>query len=484
MGLDQNSKSDKIQTKSLLGKLRIDMSNEEITPLSVVFASKDLEKEYRTTFVDHISDQRLTAILVITIYCGYGILDIATIKENLRAILTARLLVGGPILMALFGCLFIPKIYERYLEYIMAIGFAAMTFTILYMIAQISPREGPPYIIGILVVFIFGSCVNTVPFRLAAPVYIISTITYGYIVFTGAQFSSVDRISGLAFLSAIVLVSFITHYFQDVRSRLIWWRNRQRSEDTARIQELLLEATAADQSKISFISLLTHELRTPIHQIIGFAEVIRAQNNKENLNDIDPFVEEILSSGHGLLNRISKMLRYADATAGKIEYCQESLPVSELTEFSISQLEKFSEEKKITIETSNIKSIRISTDQQYTTYALTNIIENAIAASPENSTVVIDGSINTQGIFCLKIIDSGYGMSNENIKNALQPFSQIEAVRTRNIEGLGLGLTLSRKILIDQGATFEISSIVGEGTTVTINFPLSKEKKILNECAA
>lgn len=475
MGVQHTTENQHLLAKNFLTKLDADMKNEEIHPLKVVFQNLSLENDYQKSLVKEIRTQRQVAMLMITIYCMYGLLDIVTIKENLNAVLAARFLVGAPILFGLLALLFIRKIYERFLWHIISAGLATMVLSIIFMISQISPREGPPYIIGVLVVFIFSACIPKIPFRFAALVYFFATIIYGCVLCFGSQFSEVDRISGLAFLVAIAIVSTVTHYLQDVRSRLIWKRDRQRLEDAALIQDLLLEATAADQSKISFISLLTHELRTPVHQIIGFAEVLGTQAKNRNYRDVDMCIEQILTSGHGLLSRISKMLRYADATAGKIEYCPEPVSVDEMIDTVCAQLADRLKEKQITVNRVNFEPCKVYTDHQYTIYALVNLFENAIAASSQASELQVSCINDGEERCFVEIIDSGCGMSEEDLNNALQPFSQTESVRTRTIEGIGLGLTLSRKILIDQGTTFSINSALGSGTTVHLGFPKPKK---------
>lgn len=247
-----------------------------------------------------------------------------------------------------------------------------------------------------------------------------------------------------------------------------------RERDAERIRELLIEATAADQSKINFLSMMSHELRTPLHQIIGFSEIVRndlvGADNDNDDNENAAHVDQIHVSANTLLERIKKMLRYADASAGKINYDPVRLDISEIVDASLEQLRGATEKKAIEVNTSGLERASLTLDFFHTAYALNNILENAVNASPFHGRVDICGATNPDGAYVMTVKDEGAGMSKDKLAGVMRAFTQGEALLNRSSEGLGLGLTLAGKILNDQGAELSLASEEGKGTRVSIVF--------------
>src|SRR5690606_3861224 len=128
-------------------------------------------------------------------------------------------------------------------------------------------------------------------------------------------------------------VALVSNYLQERRSRQKWAQDVQRKRDAARIEQLLVEATAADRSKLNFLSILTHELRTPLHQITGYDDILRLQVNNGETKDLMSSIDQISTSAHGLLKKLSQMLRYADATAGKLDFVVEDIEIGEIIDY-------------------------------------------------------------------------------------------------------------------------------------------------------
>ena len=271
---------------------------------------------------------------------------------------------------------------------------------------------------------------------------------------------------------SIALVAVVTNYTQEIRSRMIWLRDEQRQRDGEMIEKLLIEATAADQSKINFLSMMSHELRTPLHQIIGYTEVVTnscraaANDDSDNVRHLN----EIHGSAHVLLSRIQKMLRFADATAGKMKYEIGETAVSELVDVALEQMRAGFEKKAIKTNLDGLKEGTVHIDIVHTCYALNNILENALNASPKDATIWISGRETENGAYELLVKDEGPGMSEEQIEKALKPFTQGEHALVRSREGLGLGLTLAKRIFGDQNAAIDLKSDGKNGASVTIRF--------------
>jgi len=438
------------------------------------FRSREIERRY----IDHLVEktlptERILWWLVLVAYFSYAILDVTTISANLEIVLAMRV-ISGLMIVALVPLSYVPR-FKPHFGWMSATGLWISAVAVIGMIAIIPPEGAPPYIIGVLCVFIASSCLMRIPFRVAAGAYLSASVLYVAVLNLNPAFSPVDIISGHFFMLSIAGVAVATNYFQEIRSRMIWLRDEQRQRDSETIEKLLIEATAADQSKINFLSMMSHELRTPLHQIIGYTEVVT--NSCKAANDEGgnvPHLNQIHGSAHELLARIQKMLRFADATAGKMKYEMAATSVDELVDVSLEQMRGAMEKKGLRADLDGLKDGLIRIDIVHTCYALNNILENAINASPRGGAVHFEGDIDENGVYTLIVRDEGPGMTPEQIDKAMKPFTQSESALVRSTEGIGLGLTLAKHIFAGQDATIDIGSDGKAGTSVTIRFAPAK----------
>lgn len=449
----------------------------EFNRLKATLRDPKAEAAYQRDFIaQELNRERIIWALMFSVYFLYGVLDLLTIRERLVDVLVARWLIFTPIAIGLLLLTFVEPA-KRYSASLFTLGVFLAGISIVWMVSVIPSDDAPPYVIGVLVVFIFASCNVRMPFTLASMSFLLTTAAYSYVLFSQSRFTRIEVISGNFFMISSVIVAIITNYMQEVRLRLIWLRNTQRAENAKLIEELMIEATAADQSKINFLSVLSHELRTPLHQIIGFCEVSMKRATETGESEMEDFLNQIHTSAHKLLSQIAKMLRYADATAGKIRYHVEKCPVSELIESICVQAETKAEARNVNVRVGSMDAATLLVDPMNASYALGHIVENAINASKNGSEVIITGRCEANGGYLLEVRDFGVGMTPEKIALALAPFSQLESFRTRTNEGVGLGLALARKILNDQHAEIMLASEPGAGTTASVRFAPAAESR-------
>jgi signal transduction histidine kinase len=434
------------------------------------FKDRQIEADYqRHLIAEQLGRERLISYCLVAVYFFYGILDILTIgPERLPMVLTVRWAVLTPIALALVLLTHVER-FKPYYPQIFTFGVFLFAASIVWMISILPADGAPPYIIGVLMVFIFASCSISMPFAAATAVFLATAFAYTATLLLHPKFSRIDAIAGPFFMFSAVIVAVVSNYTQEVRSRVIWRQTRQRARDADHIEQLMIEATAADQSKINFLSILSHELRTPLHQIIGFSEVLRKQAADSAGSDTAEFLDQIHGSAHALLARIGKMLRYADATAGKINYAPESYAAREIVEVVCGQFASRAAARHVRLDCAGVDPGSVFVDQSSVVYALGHLVENAIKASSGGQTVKVSGAAGETG-YRIEIRDDGQGMTADQIRLAFEPFSQTETPKTRSSEGVGLGLTLAKKIFADQGATLTIRSTPGVGTTVCVDF--------------
>jgi len=452
------------------------MPSREFNRLTATYCDEQIEGNYQKYLVDEVLMKERAAFFACTlVYFLYGILDFLVITENSEKIIIVRWLICTPIAIALIGLTYL-KFFKPYFTHLITFGVFVASISVVWMIGAMQAENPPPYIVGILAVFIFAACVLHMPFPAAAATFLFTAAAYSATILAADKFSYTDVVSGHFFMTSSALLAIVTNYVQEIRSRIIWRQRTLRERDAKRIEQLLIEATAADQSKINFLSMMSHEMRTPLHQIIGYTELVNNKRETANNNSENPaHLSQIHDSAQTLLARIQKMLRYADTNAGKIAYDPGDNDIRELVDASLEQTCALIEKKRITVDTSCVSRAIVFIDIFHSCYALNNIIENAVNASSADAKLVIYGSADKDGSYELTVEDNGVGMTPEQTDRALRPFTQGGDVLKRSFEGLGLGLTLAQKIFSDQGIVIALESEPSIGTKARIRFPAQRE---------
>ena len=456
--------------KRMHSRFREWLARDGLNPWTAEFKDQEREADFQSFLVEkQLPKERLIDFAGVALFSAYGLLDILTITQDLGLILLLRWAVFVPIAALLVSLTYIDRFKPLFGHITAAVMFLFANLVVV-MIVLMQPVGAPPYLVGVLFVFIFCSCVQRIQFRVALAAFVMTGFNYATLITLDSGISEADRVSGIAFMVSFILIAAATSYVREIEARQVWRREEQKRLDAIHIEELLIEATAADRSKNNFLSILSHELRTPLHQIVGFAGLVKTEMENPKSTDATDFLDQIHDSAHELLGRIGKMLRYADATAGKIEYDMDDCDIRDLVETIVYDLQAQAEEASVLIETDGVAAKDLRLDLVHSKYAITNLIENAVNASSPGQRILITGAEQEGGVYCLKIADEGCGISERQIELAFSPFSQIADPHTRAKEGIGLGLPLAQKIFNDQGATLSINSEPEKGTTVTVLF--------------
>lgn len=442
----------------------------ELSLLRAAFSDKVTEKR----FIQHLTEEgfgreKLMQALGQFVFVAYGILDVLVAGDLSKEFLIVRYLLVAPLTIGLI-CLSWLKPFRRHFSLATSFALLMDALAIVYMIYRMDGPEAPPYIVGIIVVLIFTSCLMRINFVYAAPSYIMVALSYCFAMISKADAGYEQVVSGYFFLISVTIVAISTIYLQERRARETWISGEFRARDNEMIRHLLLEATAADRSKTNLLSIVTHELRTPLHQIIGFGEVVK---NHPNLEESPKYLDQIILAANELLLKLGKMLRYADAAAGKLKVEMEMCSAVEIAERVKEEGRKAASARSIAIDISEVEESELWVDPHHASYAIQNIVENAVIASRPGSKIRLVGRRLPDGEYSLHIIDAGEGMTAAQLDAAFRPFAQAEAGLARYREGLGLGLPIANRLLTEQHARLSISSQVGTGTDVEIIFKTS-----------
>jgi len=241
------------------------------------------------------------------------------------------------------------------------------------------------------------------------------------------------------------------------------------------LQAALTEAEAANRAKTLFLANMSHELRTPLNAVIGFSDIIRNQiMGPVGMPVYADYANDIHNAGHHLLGLVGNILDASRIEAGKFDLYEEPVEVAELVHGAMQAVRTQAEKKSLTlIERLPEKPIAVRADPLRLRQVLINLLSNAVKFTPEGGRVTLFFQASAHRL-TFAVVDDGIGMTPEEAKLAVEPFRQIENTLVKRYEGVGLGLSLAKRITEMHGGTLEIESAKGIGTTVRIILPVAR----------
>jgi PAS domain S-box-containing protein len=227
-------------------------------------------------------------------------------------------------------------------------------------------------------------------------------------------------------------------------------------------------AELASRSKSEFLSRMSHEMRTPLNAVIGFAQLLRLQNGVR----VD-YVDHILTAGQHLLVLVNDVLDLQQVEEGRLQVRLEPVALAPLIESCSTLLQPLAEARGVLQNTVPGPSAMVSADAQRLRQVLLNIGANAVKYNRPAGHVTWQVSAAAPGHWQVSIEDTGSGMTASQQARLFQPFERLGR-ETSTIEGSGLGLVIARRLLDEMGGRLEVTSQVGRGTCMRITLPAAE----------
>jgi two-component system cell cycle sensor histidine kinase PleC len=242
-----------------------------------------------------------------------------------------------------------------------------------------------------------------------------------------------------------------------------------------RYHEEKLKAEAANRAKSNFLAHLSHDIRTPLNHIIGFAELMRQQTygalgDARYLN----YVEAVKGSGERLLSYFASILELAEFDSGRRPQRLEPIDVDDLLLATTRRFSAGAMQAGLGLQLGERCGATLLGDRGALERMIGNLVENALRFTPRGGRIKLGGHAAMDGVV-IEITDSGVGMSEQQIEQLSLPFSYSDAVLTRAQQGAGLGIAIARAIAEASGGRLAIDSRQGIGTTIAISLPLQPE---------
>ncbi|MGN0618006.1 MAG: ATP-binding protein, partial [Ruminiclostridium sp.] len=323
----------------------------------------------------------------------------------------------------------------------------------------------------------------------------------------GTRLSSVEKINRTALLTvmfivffSLIAVSFVVYQSQkktNAQNRELEKLNEQLRENNASLEEArhLAEqsfhvAEAANKSKSTFLSNMSHDIRTPMNAVIGFTTL--AMTNVENTERVKDYLSKILSSSNHLLSLINDILDMSRIESGKIQLEETEANLSDMLhdiktiingQIHAKQLELF-------MDVIDVSDEDVICDKTRINQVLLNLLSNAIKFTPSGGTVSvrvtqIHNAPEGKGLYEIRVKDTGIGMSPEFAERVFEPFERERSSTVSKIQGTGLGMAISKNIIDMMGGTIEVHSEQDKGTefVVTLCLKLQSERRSIEKIA-
>lgn len=234
-------------------------------------------------------------------------------------------------------------------------------------------------------------------------------------------------------------------------------------------------AEAASAAKSQFLAVMSHELRTPLNSIVGFSEILssRSEETLETEVRLD-YAKTILNSSKHLQTLINDILDATRIENGTISLIEQDIDTAELVEIAVKMCRDQAEKTDVTLVAKLTDGIEIRADMTRTKQILLNLLTNAIKFSLAGGVVNIELVRMRDDRLAIVIRDSGIGIKSEDVSRIFEPFVQAEEGMSRRFSGVGLGLSIARKIARLHGGDVTLESQFGVGTTARFELPPSR----------
>jgi signal transduction histidine kinase len=260
-------------------------------------------------------------------------------------------------------------------------------------------------------------------------------------------------------------------------------RNDQLRRRVEELEAAKMRAEAASKAKSDFLANMSHELRTPLNAIIGFSDLMKSEMlGPIGSNTYRGYVSDIHFSGCHLLEIINDILDVVRHESGKMELKEDTIAIEDVIADALRLIAPQASEARVSLDwrpaTAALPGLYC--DRVRVRQMLLNVLSNAIKFTEPGGSVEIKTEV-TSGLELI-VRDTGIGIRPEDITRILTPFGQVASVYSRNHQGAGLGLSLTKALVERHGGHLSLHSAPGLGTTVRLSFPADRLVEPLAEC--
>ena len=256
---------------------------------------------------------------------------------------------------------------------------------------------------------------------------------------------------------------------------------RKAASDTqelnAKLQVAVEKAESANRAKSTFLSNMSHDIRTPMNAIIGFTTL--AISNIDDKDRVKDYLAKTLASSNHLLSLINDVLDMSRIESGKLHLEEVEVNLSDVLHDlkTIVSGQIYAKQLELYMDAMDVTDEDVYCDKTRLNQILLNLLSNAIKFTPAGGTVSVRvrqlaGQVRGCGQYEFRIKDNGIGMSPEFAKKIFEPFERERTSTVSRIQGTGLGMAITKNIVDMMGGTIEVQTAQGKGTEFTVCVPM------------
>jgi len=249
--------------------------------------------------------------------------------------------------------------------------------------------------------------------------------------------------------------------------------NKQLDGKIVELSERNIELFKANKVKSEFLANISHEFRTPLNAILGFAQVLKEKPKLLKQEKTQRYVENIIISGNRLLNMINDLLDLAKTEAGKLKLHIEQASVKHLLEAVITSFSLLTKQKKIKVKLTVEDEIPpLMTDAGKIQQVLYNFLSNAVKFTPEKGKIEIHAQMLDDTMVRIAVTDTGCGIADADKEKIFEKFRQVDGSLIRETTGTGLGLAISKELADMLAGSIGLESEPDKGSTFWLDIPV------------
>lgn len=339
--------------------------------------------------------------------------------------------------------------------------------------------------INFFIYVIYSSSFTSMLSSMMALIVLLSIFCITEIIYIGVFFTTLICLYHIVFLHSVQIHSpndvlrLVLHIISAyVISLVVWITIRIRKETSEKLMENIRELEIVEKSKDDFMVNISHEIRTPINAVCGMSEALLQE---ELPVAVRRDIIDIQTAGRNLLATVSNILDFSELESGKMELVEESYNITSTITDIINMAMTFENGRKLEfiVDCDANLPVNLVGDEQKLRRIVMNLLENAMKYTKEGGIVLrIKSRREEYGInLMVSIRDSGIGMSQSEIERVFARYGQLDAKRSREEGGVGLGLSIAQALVQRMGGFITVESEPGVGTEILFTIP----QKVLDE---
>ncbi len=264
----------------------------------------------------------------------------------------------------------------------------------------------------------------------------------------------------------------------DERTKDLMVEIKERRIKDLELKKTLKKAEEANYLKTAFMANMSHEIRTPLNGIIGFSGLLETELAVMGNEELYEYAQGIQTSGDRLMNLLTNIIDISRIEANTIELKHEVVDIAKLIEKLSSHYKFKSNEKGIIFKTKVPKELpTVHSDESNLSRVVNILVDNALKYTEKGFITVTAAHDEANSCLLIEIKDTGIGIDEKSQKVIFESFRQESEGYARSYQGIGLGLTLSQKLIHLMGGGITLTSKKGSGTQVNISLPCSGDSK-------